>query len=106
MPSAERRSSRLSTQRRRVLARGPEMTRLRHKRRPSARDRIVSSSSKLLRSRRPCRQARRAKAVEHAVVGPDVDAAVGDRETAEVIPRRDLILARPQLLAGLTIEGI
>ena len=39
-----------------------------------------------------------AEAIEHAVVRADVDAAVGDRQAAEVVERRDLVAARPQLL--------
>ena len=39
-------------------------------------------------------------------IGADVDAAVGDRQTTEVIPRCDLIAARPELVAGFTVERV
>ena len=47
-----------------------------------------------------------AEAVQDAVVGVDVDPAVGHRETAPMVPSRDLLAAGPQLLAGLRIQRI
>src|SRR5207245_132511 len=46
------------------------------------------------------------EAVQRAVVGSDVHAAVHDAESGEVIERRDLFAARIQLVAGLAIEHV
>src|SRR5690242_7328532 len=45
-------------------------------------------------------------AVEHVVEGSDVDTAVGDGETAPMIPGRDVVAAVPEFLAGLGVERI
>src|SRR4051812_19971155 len=49
---------------------------------------------------------RDAEAVEGAVEGRDIGAAVRNSESAEVIPRFDLCAARPQFLAGLSVERV
>src|SRR5437773_9132103 len=54
----------------------------------------------------PHRQFRRAKAIEHPIERADVNAPVGHGQSAEVIPGRNLIPARPQLRAGLTIQCV
>ena len=46
------------------------------------------------------------KAIEDAVEGPDVDAAVRDRKTAEMIERLDLIAAGIEFFSCLRIEGV
>src|SRR5262249_53567519 len=44
--------------------------------------------------------------VQNTVVGSDIDAAVRHRNSAPVVPRRDLVAARPEFFAGLRIEGV
>src|SRR5260370_19150774 len=44
--------------------------------------------------------------IDRAIKGGDVNAAVGDRKAAPVIPGLDLITARPQLSPGLRIESV
>ena len=46
------------------------------------------------------------EAIQHAVERPQVGAPVCDGHAAEVVPRRDLIPARPQFFAGLAIKGM
>src|SRR3954468_25037776 len=46
------------------------------------------------------------EAVQVAVEGGDIDAAVCDRQTAPVIPRLDLDAARPQLFARPRVERV
>src|SRR5215203_585313 len=44
------------------------------------------------------------EAVHVAVERAEIGATVGNRQSAEVIPRRDLVAARPQFLARQSIE--
>src|SRR5215217_990655 len=44
--------------------------------------------------------------VQRAVVGAEIDAAVGDADAGEVIELVDLIAARPQFLAGERVEDV
>ena len=53
-----------------------------------------------------CCRRRDAEAVHRAVERPQIRAPVGHRQTAEMIPGRDLVSAGPQLLAGLTVECV
>src|SRR5262245_15044091 len=87
------------------------MPQLRHtKRKPTCRAGVWSSkflsSDRCLRSGRANGKTGRAEAVQHPVIGADVNAAVGDRQAAEMVPRLDLIAARPQLFTGLAVEGV
>src|SRR4029077_12632919 len=47
-----------------------------------------------------------AKAIEETIERRDIDAAVGDGQPAEMVPRLDRAAARPQFLPGLRVEGI
>src|SRR5262245_16729319 len=46
------------------------------------------------------------EAIHDAVEDRDVGAAVRDGQSAEVVPRLDRVAARPELLAGLPVEGV
>src|SRR6186997_1133560 len=59
-------------------------------------------STLLLGSGRPSH----AEAIQRAVERCDVRTAIGDRQTAEVVPRRNLLAARPQFLAGDRVECV
>src|SRR5262245_56973512 len=68
---------------------------------------IDSSLTRRLRRRRHAGwQTGRAETVEDAVERADINAAVGDGQSAEVIPRLDLIPARPELVAGDGVERV
>ena len=44
-----------------------------------------------------------AETVQNTVEGPDIDAAIGDREAAPVVPGRNLVPAGPQFFAGFEV---
>src|SRR6266700_3261193 len=44
--------------------------------------------------------------IQIAVEGADVNAAVGYRQAAPVIPRRDLVSTGPEFLSGLRVQRV
>src|SRR5215469_4461092 len=47
-----------------------------------------------------------AEAVQSAIERPNINTAVGDGNSAPMIPRSDLIAAGPQLFSGICIERV
>src|SRR2546423_11591751 len=52
------------------------------------------------------RLSRKTKGIEYAVVRAQVHASVGDRQAREVVPRLNLIAARPQFFSVACVERI